>query len=330
MAGSAPDKPYNPGRVAWPDWYLIWDYCVGFICNWACAISTRPTGAAPRWARSRLNWNAGPITATSFTDNVNGWDATFTYPGGLKMIFKDSDKLLQGCRFIGEEGWVRVPPGLQAEPESLLTVEFKESDAPDGFHESCGQFPGLHEDPQRPVSSVDSAHIATSLGILADIAARHGTEGGVGPGAERFVDNDAANAMLHRDMHNRMGVIPCALHRFRPWSRGWRCLRSPGASGAEAPFGWQVGPTAWTFNRFTLFEAIDKTASVELGYIEAFEGQRVRPDADLKLHAALSDEAIQALRAKLDACRVKMPGIYIHTIPGKPAARRSSSPANWA
>ncbi len=101
-------------------------------------------------------------------------------------------------------------------------------------------------------------------------------------------------------------------------------LGSPGASGAEAPFGWQVGPTAWTFNRFTLFEAIDKTASVELGYIEAFEGQRVRPDADLKLDAALSDEAIQAIRAKLDACRVKMPGIYIHTIPGEEAACRQT------
>ena len=32
--GPAPDKPYNPGRVAWPDWYLIWDYCAGFIANW--------------------------------------------------------------------------------------------------------------------------------------------------------------------------------------------------------------------------------------------------------------------------------------------------------
>jgi len=31
--GPAPFKPYNPGRVAWPDWYLIWDYCAGFIVN---------------------------------------------------------------------------------------------------------------------------------------------------------------------------------------------------------------------------------------------------------------------------------------------------------
>jgi hypothetical protein len=53
-----------------------------------------------------------------------------------------------------------------------------------------------------PVSSVDSAHTATSLGILADIAARLEQNLSWDPAAERFVDNDAANAMLHRDMHN--------------------------------------------------------------------------------------------------------------------------------
>ena len=29
MCGPAPAKPYNKGRVAWPDWYLIWDYSPG-------------------------------------------------------------------------------------------------------------------------------------------------------------------------------------------------------------------------------------------------------------------------------------------------------------
>jgi hypothetical protein len=27
--GPAPDKPYNSGRVAWPDWHLIWDAWLG-------------------------------------------------------------------------------------------------------------------------------------------------------------------------------------------------------------------------------------------------------------------------------------------------------------
>jgi len=32
--GPAPAKPFNPGRVAWPDWYLINDYCEGWTTNW--------------------------------------------------------------------------------------------------------------------------------------------------------------------------------------------------------------------------------------------------------------------------------------------------------
>ena len=32
--GPAKARPYNGGLWAWPDWYLIRDYCVGFIVNW--------------------------------------------------------------------------------------------------------------------------------------------------------------------------------------------------------------------------------------------------------------------------------------------------------
>jgi sugar phosphate isomerase/epimerase len=40
--------------------------------------------------------------------------------------------------------------------------------------------------------------------------------------------------------------------------------------------GWRLGCQAWTFNRFTLFEAIDKTAELGLRSIEAFpHGQKI-------------------------------------------------------
>ena len=203
--GPAPDKPYNPGRVAWPDWYLIWDYCVGFICNWGVHNLDQANWGCPQVGTQPFELECrADYRNKGFTDNVNGWDATFTYPGGLKMIFKDSDKLLQGCRFIGEEGWVHVcRQGITAEPESLLTVEFKESDVPltDSTNHAAN-FLACMKTRNDPVSSVDSAHIATSLGILADIAARLEQKVAWDPAAERFVDNDAANAMLHRDMHN--------------------------------------------------------------------------------------------------------------------------------
>ena len=47
----------------------------------------------------------------------------------------------------------------------------------------------------------------------------------------------------------------------------------------DAYDGWRVGIQAWTFNRFTLYEAIDKTASLGLDWIEAYpHGQKLSKD----------------------------------------------------
>jgi sugar phosphate isomerase/epimerase len=56
--------------------------------------------------------------------------------------------------------------------------------------------------------------------------------------------------------------------------------------------------------------------------IEAFQGQKVRPDAETKLDVGLSDEAIQQIRAKLDQAKVTLTSIYIHKIPGDEAKCR--------
>jgi hypothetical protein len=48
---------------------------------------------------------------------------------------------------------------------------------------------------------------------------------------------------------------------------------------AGDPLGWRLGSAAWSFNRFTFFEAVDKTAALGLRYIEAFEGERINAEA---------------------------------------------------
>ncbi|HPU97891.1 MAG TPA: hypothetical protein PLO53_08035, partial [Candidatus Hydrogenedentes bacterium] len=45
-----------------------------------------------------------------------------------------------------------------------------------------------------------------------------------------------------------------------------------GAPTAEA-LGWRLGCQAYSFNRFTFYEAVDKTAAVGLKWIEAYPGQ---------------------------------------------------------
>ena len=138
-----------------------------------------------------------------FTDNVDTWNATFTYADGLKMVFTDNVQMKSGCKFIGDEGWIHVDrSGIWAAPESLLTLEYKESDT--RLTDSTNHGANLLEcirSRKDPVSDVDAAHKASCLGMLADIAGRLEKKLKWDPQAERF-DDDEANAMLKRPMHN--------------------------------------------------------------------------------------------------------------------------------
>jgi sugar phosphate isomerase/epimerase len=94
-----------------------------------------------------------------------------------------------------------------------------------------------------------------------------------------------------------------------------------GTVGAQSPstgepLGWRLGSAAWSFNRFTFFEAVEKTAALGLHYIEAFDGQRLSPEGDVKMGVDLSAEALEKVRRKLDSTGVKLTSIYIHTLPG--------------
>ncbi|MDP3070007.1 MAG: Gfo/Idh/MocA family oxidoreductase [Opitutaceae bacterium] len=203
--GPAPDRPYNPGRVAWPDWYLIWDYCAGFICNWGVHHFDIANWGCPTVAEERCEIECKATYRTQgFTDNVEDWNATFAYASGLKMIFTNETHQKLGCRFIGDQGWVHVDrAGIWAEPESLLKVKLKENEL--HLHQSDNHgddFLRSVRSRQDPVSNVDATHVASYLGLIADIAARLETKLMWDPKLEKFIGNDEANARLIRPMRH--------------------------------------------------------------------------------------------------------------------------------
>lgn len=74
-----------------------------------------------------------------------------------------------------------------------------------------------------------------------------------------------------------------------------------GCPNAEA-LGWHIGCQAYSFNRFTFFEAVDKVQSLGLHYIEAYPGQKFskeKPDAvfDHNMSEELQKEALAYLKA---------------------------------
>jgi predicted dehydrogenase len=228
--GPAPNKPYNPGRVAWPDWYLIWDYCAGFICNWGVHYLDIAYWGCPAIAKEPCEIECkGVFRKKGFTDNIESWDSTFTFASGLKMIFTDIAPGTQektGTKFIGDKGWVHVHRGgIWTEPKSLLQTAPKPGESHVYQPSDSGEdiitikkrsgneiafrtfnhgddFLSCIRSRKDPVSDVDATHVASYLGLLAEIGARLETKLKWDPKREKFLGNDEANKRLSRPMHN--------------------------------------------------------------------------------------------------------------------------------
>lgn len=70
---------------------------------------------------------------------------------------------------------------------------------------------------------------------------------------------------------------------------------------------WRLGCQTYTFNRFTLFEAIDKTVSLGLRCIEAYPGQRLSIEKrDVVFNPHSPEATLDEVRAKLDSAGVTL------------------------
>lgn len=95
-----------------------------------------------------------------------------------------------------------------------------------------------------------------------------------------------------------------------------------GAPHAEK-LGWRLGCQAYSFNRFSFYEAIDKTASLGLHYIEAYPGQRLSPEKpDLKTDESLSQTDRKEIKKRLADAGVKLVNYGVVGLPADEAACR--------
>lgn len=69
--------------------------------------------------------------------------------------------------------------------------------------------------------------------------------------------------------------------------------------------GFNVSVQAWTFNRFTAFEAIEKTSQSGAKLIELYPGQKMKPDADVQVGPGMGDEATAELMDQLKKHNVR-------------------------
>ncbi|MFH1264422.1 MAG: Gfo/Idh/MocA family oxidoreductase [Planctomycetota bacterium] len=207
--GPAPYIPFDKKRCEWLAMYMISHYCAGFITNWGVHhLDIAGWGCPETFEKPFEIEGTGVLPAEGMTDTWISWQMELRWQSGLKMSYTNTGSPNeQGCRFIGDEGWVHANrQGIWAEPASLLDVKLEAGATP--LHASPE-----HEDPytahtadffrsirtrQDPVSPVEAGHAASTLGNVSDIALRLGRKLAWDPAGDRFLGDDEANAMLSR------------------------------------------------------------------------------------------------------------------------------------
>jgi len=91
---------------------------------------------------------------------------------------------------------------------------------------------------------------------------------------------------------------------------------------AQEKLGWRLGIAAYTFHKFSLFEAIEKTAALGVPFMGGLSFQKVGGGVAKNFEPGLSDDELRQIRLKLDAAGVRMLTYYIQDIPGDEAGCR--------
>jgi sugar phosphate isomerase/epimerase len=97
-----------------------------------------------------------------------------------------------------------------------------------------------------------------------------------------------------------------------------------GAPHAEK-LGWRLGCQAYTFNKFTFYEALEKTRSLGLHFVEMYPGQVVsRDDPEVHTDSSMSSEIRRAVKQRLADCDVKLVNYGVCGLPNNEDACRET------
>ncbi len=223
--GPAPTAPYchqrcrpwtqGQGWGGYSIWYCISDYCMGMIGNWGVHhLDIAQWGNGTDLGGPTEIEGAGEFPVDMLTDCATSWQVENRYANGVTLVHMDDatakEHPLQkgghghGVMFLGTEGWVHVDRSrLDAEPKSLL----KATIGPDEirlFKSDNHQvnFIDAVKGATQPSAPIDVAVCSDILCNLEQIAIKLKRKLRWDPARELFPDDDEANRMLDRPMHN--------------------------------------------------------------------------------------------------------------------------------
>jgi myo-inositol 2-dehydrogenase / D-chiro-inositol 1-dehydrogenase len=207
--GPAPRAAYHEQRAHLPQnldrapWMRVLDYCDGMITNWGAHLNdialwgancerTGPVEIEGRGVYQRVGrmWNV-----------LRTFEVTYRFGNGLQFIYKTEKPYV---RFEGTEGWIQVdyPHGTTANPASVLNSNLGPNEVHFPLKSDKQDFIDAVKSGGRTLEDEEVGHRVTSLCHLGHISIHLGRKLRWEPHAERFPENDAANAYVDKPICN--------------------------------------------------------------------------------------------------------------------------------
>ncbi len=217
------DKQGNPDVDSRPGWLRNESYCLGMITGWgAHHFDTAHWGMGLELSGPSKIEGRGEFPTNKIWNVHGAYHIELTYPGDVKMTV--SDKLQNGIKFIGDDGWIFVcrdggatasdPTGsggalkwLDAsnpkllDPTGALAVQFPHSTS---HHQNWLE---CVKSRAQPLAPAPIAHRSNSACIVSWIAMKLGRPLTWDVKTERFVNDAAANALLSRPERAPYGAM---------------------------------------------------------------------------------------------------------------------------
>ncbi len=206
--GPAPDAPYCPARTH-VNFRWVLDYSGGQVTDWGghhpdiaqWGMDTEHTGPV-KIQNAKAEWAVHPIwnTATEYYFEC-------LYASGVKLII--SNKVPGGVTFRGTEGWARANRGNhQVFPESLKETVISPSEI--HLYKSDDHFRNFIDcvySRKETIAPAEIGHRSITMSHLGNIAMKLQQDLDWDPITEQFINNEAANGMLHRKMREPWASI---------------------------------------------------------------------------------------------------------------------------
>jgi len=208
--GPAPYRPYRSNLVHY-QFRWQYDFSGGVMTDWGAHHND-----IAQWALGMDG--SGPVyvdgTKVEYSDRgphdvALHFDVHYKYANGVdlychtdKQDYPDGTSFGNGVKFTGEDGWIFVSRGeIQASDPEILKTEFGPNDV--RLYESKNHHYNWFEcmrTRKRPICDVEIGHRSVSVCHIGNISMRLGRPLKWDPVQEKFVDDEQANAMLHKPM----------------------------------------------------------------------------------------------------------------------------------